>query len=142
MATVDLYFDGASKSNPGPSGCGYIIKYQGVGIVINGCEYLGKKTNNEAEYSGLIHGLTKITEMGGIDTVNVYGDSKLIIEQMSGNWKVKAPNLFEYYENARKLVKQIKEVKFKHIDRSLNHEADKLANQAVNSNSNSSTIKF
>jgi ribonuclease HI len=142
METIYLYFDGASKGNGGESGCGCVVKFdEGEdGIIKQGCgyKYLGTKTNNEAEYSALLLGFNLVLSLEYTDMVkpenihiNVYGDSKLVIEQMKGKWQVKAENLKPLWEEATKLSKQFKSVTFKHIDRSLNTEADRLANQAV-----------
>ncbi|CAN0043537.1 unnamed protein product, partial [Discosporangium mesarthrocarpum] len=95
LGAIQVYFDGGSRGNPGSSGAGSSIT-DADGIEIwSGYKYLGRnKTNNEAEYWGLILGLEAALKLG-IGTVIVRGDSKLVIEQMKGNWQVKAPNLQE-----------------------------------------------
>ena len=124
----ELYFDGASKGNPGPSGCGWYIKSGGTETPLKGYKYLDITTNNVAEYSGLIEGLKHI---GNSEHLKIYGDSKLVIEQMKGTYKVKAPHLIPLWREAQNIVKKIKKVEFIHIDRSLNAIADQLANFAV-----------
>ena len=121
-----LYFDGCSKGNPGRAGAGFVI-YQNDVEVASGSRYLGKQTNNVAEYSGLILGLQKAVEMG-ITDLNVYGDSMLVIKQMMGKYKVNSPSIKPYYEKA----KEIKiNATFAHIYRDKNARADELANQAL-----------
>ena len=125
--TIKIYFDGASKSNPGLAGAGCWIE-QGT-TSYGKYKFLGTQTNNEAEYNALILGLSK-HKIHKEQVIIVYGDSKLVIEQMKGNWKVKAENLKPLWKEAQELIKDLK-IQFVHIDRSLNSKADKLANIAV-----------
>jgi ribonuclease HI len=134
--TIKLYFDGASKNNPGKSGAGYWIEYSNSFCNLETCggyKYLGIQTNNVAEYNGLIIGLKNVIKVDNYSNSNitVYGDSKLVIEQMKGNWKVKSDNLIPLWKEAQELIKNLK-INFVHIDRSLNCKADKLANDAIN----------
>jgi ribonuclease HI len=139
MTTIEIYFDGASKGNPGPSSYGYVIKYSNA-TEETGNGFIGTRTNNEAEYTGLIESLKKLVSQGHQDIVKliIYGDSKLVIEQMAGNWKINAENLKVLKNNAQDLIKQLKqknlsiEIKWNHILRNLNAHADKLANMAIN----------
>ena len=127
-----MYFDGASKGNPGNSGAAYWIK---CGDTSYGeYKFLGNQTNNVAEYSGLILGLKSLMKYRE-QSIKVHGDSKLVIEQMKGNWKVRAPNLIPLWKEANELIKNFKDIEFIHIDRSLNAKADALANIAVNTKS-------
>jgi ribonuclease HI len=125
-----LYFDGACRGNGSEtavSGCGYIIN-----DIHGSYKYLGHGTNNTAEYSGLINGLKYIIEIIGTDhDINIYGDSKLVIEQMKGNWKVKHPVISILFKEAQELCKNFNSVTFTHVDRSLNSKADKLANKSI-----------
>ena len=82
-----MYFDGSSKGNPGPSGAAYVVN-NGL-ISYEGYKFLGIQTNNEAEYNGLILGLKSLLEYKE-RVVKIYGDSNLVIEQMKGNWQIKA----------------------------------------------------
>jgi ribonuclease HI len=127
-----MYFDGSSKSNGGPSGAGYWVDLKETSY--GGYKFLGNTTNNEAEYNGLIIGLKAISNMKNKKII-VHGDSKLVIEQMKGKWKINAPNLKPLWEEAQELIKDFKNISFIHIDRSLNSKADKLANIAVNTRS-------
>ena len=121
-----LYFDGCSKGNPGKAGAGFVI-YENETELTSGNKYLGRQTNNVAEYSGLIMGLQKATELG-ITELNVYGDSMLVIKQMQGKYKVNSPSIKPYYEKAKTFT--IKS-NFFHIYREKNSRADDLANQAL-----------
>lgn len=124
-----LYFDGASKGNPGLAGAGVVI-YEGDGDieVYSESVFVGlKETNNVAEYTGLITGLKAALNMGAT-RLNVKGDSDLIIKQMNGAYKVKSPNLIELYEEATQLAKQFETITFVHVYRHLNKRADELAN--------------
>jgi ribonuclease HI len=133
-----MFFDGCSKSNPGASGAGALILKNGVEIW-SGCEFVGeKKTNNFAEYSGLLLGLRAAMEIlekeaGGGDlremTLAVYGDSLLVINQMRGIWKVKSLNLATLYNEAREMVNKFRKVSFAWIPREDNSRADELSNQ-------------
>lgn len=124
-----LYFDGASKGNPGLAGAGVVI-YEGDGDieVYSESVFVGlKETNNVAEYTGLITGLKAALNMGAT-RLNVKGDSDLIIKQMNGAYKVKSPNLIGLYEEATQLAKQFETITFVHVYRHLNKRADELAN--------------
>ncbi len=135
--SINLFFDGASKSNPGIAGCGYFIEFvNDQGNIVHsfgGYKYLGTKTNNEAEYMALISGLLSIQKLSAHENkeINVYGDSRLVIEQVQGNWKINAINLQPLCEESKILASRFKKIKFEHIDRSLNSKADYYANMAI-----------
>lgn len=122
---VKLFFDGASKGNPGKAGCGWYIENSEKGY-----KFLGNATNNQAEYQGMIEGL-KTARKENILELEVYGDSKLVIEQMKGNWQVKSPNIKHYYQEAREICKHFDNLSFFWIKRDKNKVADYLANQAI-----------
>jgi ribonuclease HI len=122
-----LYFDGCSKGNPGPAGSGALIKSDI--ILWSDCEYIGTTTNNVAEYKGLILGLKQLKVLN-INKVIVKGDSMLVINHMTGKYKVNAPHLILLYNEAKELIKDI-EVTFLYIERLQNKEADHLANQGL-----------
>lgn len=137
---MKLFFDGASKGNPGESGCGFYIIDEETEFCILGKKYIGNfKTNNDAEYLGLINGLKKITD--DFDTsklsLQVYGDSKLVIEQMKGDWKINAKNLIKHHKKAQVLSKKFKDIEFFHILRNKNSIADRLANESIYEHNNS-----
>lgn len=122
-----LKFDGCSKGNPGPSGAGAVI-YRNDSEVWSRSIYVGdKETNNVAEYSGLILGLNKASELG-IREMLVIGDSELIIKQMKGEYKVKSLNIMDFYLRAKRLATLFDEIQYQHVYRKDNVRADELAN--------------
>tara|TARA_B100001769_G_scaffold270876_1_gene262774 strand:- start:2139 stop:3206 length:1068 start_codon:yes stop_codon:yes gene_type:complete len=125
-----LTFDGGSRGNPGPSGCGYVIYNNAKKIVVDGYKYLGIQTNNYAEYMGIICGLEKAIEKN-ITHLIIKGDSKLVINQLNGTYKIASPNLLPLYNNASDLLSKINKVDLIHIKRNMNAAADKLANIAI-----------
>lgn len=128
-----LYFDGCSKANPGPSGIGVVI-YKNDEEYWASCKYIGdKKTNNEAEYSALLYGLQSALELD-IKSISVYGDSLLVINQVNNLYKVTNPNLYTFYDEVLKLIKQFTYINFNHIYRKNNKRADQLSNQALEHN--------
>jgi ribonuclease HI len=125
-----MNFDGCSKSNPGLAGAGYSIS-DGTKEVYFGHFFVGENaTNNHAEYAGLIFGLQQAVEFG-IKRMIVEGDSLLVINQMTGKYKCKSPNLIELYEKSKELEKLFEELHFNHILRNENKRADQLSNIAV-----------
>lgn len=129
-----LHFDGGSRGNPGPAAWGFTIaRADGTLIAAQG-RTIGVATNNEAEYGGLIAGLERAHELG-ITSLTVQGDSKLVIEQMAGNWKVKAPGLQPLHRLARQHAGRIGSVRYAHVRRGANAAADQLVNAALDSDS-------
>ncbi|MGB9376168.1 MAG: bifunctional RNase H/acid phosphatase [Mycobacteriales bacterium] len=123
--------DGGSRGNPGPAGYGAVVRDAGTREVLaERSESIGRATNNVAEYRGLIAGLEAAVELGGGD-VDVRLDSKLLVEQMSGRWKVKHPDMQPLAAEAAALVRQLGKVKFSWIPRARNTHADRLANEAM-----------
>jgi ribonuclease HI len=125
-----LWTDGAARGNPGPAGIGAILKRPSGEVLYSGSEYLGHTTNNVAEYKAVLLGLAAALDKG-VEHVEVRADSELLIKQLKGLYRVKAPGLKPLFEEARKLVSRFKSVKLTHIRRELNAEADRLANHGV-----------
>ena len=130
--TYILRFDGGSRGNPGVAGSGMVLYDSEDGSEIwSGCQYLGDyMTNNEAEYAGLITGLQCARSLG-IKNIVAQGDSKLILHQVEGKWKVKAAHLMQYYDEALSLSKEFESFQTYHIERARNARADELANEAM-----------
>jgi ribonuclease HI len=130
---ITAYFDGGARSNPGPAGYGvYIVDDQGVVLAeLHGS--LGNTTNNIAEYNGLIAALKWAVDHD-VNRITIKGDSLLIIEQMRGNYKVKNEGLKPLHMQARMLVMQIGDVKFEHVPREENKDADRLSNVGMDGN--------
>lgn len=130
MITINT--DGGARGNPGPAGSAYVIAQDGVVLAEQGT-YLGDSlTNNWAEYQGLIQGLAKAREMGLTDAdVEVRMDSELIVKQMNGEYKVKHPDLKGLHAQVRALLEHFSAVRFVHVRREQNKEADRLVNEAL-----------
>ena len=135
--TAVLHFDGGSRGNPGPAAWGYtLVDSSGEPIASQG-RTIGIATNNEAEYGGLIAGLARALDLG-VRHLAVHGDSKLVIEQMAGRWRVKAPGLQGLSRDARDLSGRFASITFQHVRRALNSEADRLVNAALDEAARSS----
>ena len=129
--SVIVEADGGSRGNPGPAGYGSVVLDPDSGDVLAERQGgLGLTTNNVAEYNGLIAGLGAAAELGA-DEVAVRMDSKLVVEQMSGRWKIKHPQLKGLAERARELAGGFAVVTYEWIPRELNKHADRLANAAM-----------
>ncbi|WP_067541762.1 bifunctional RNase H/acid phosphatase [Nocardia crassostreae] len=123
--------DGGSRGNPGPAGYGAVVwDADRERVLAERKEFLGVATNNVAEYRGLIAGLEAAAELGARE-VSVRMDSKLVVEQMSGRWKVKHEAMIPLAERARQLVAGFDRVSFAWIPRNENSHADRLANEAM-----------
>ncbi|MGW0928742.1 bifunctional RNase H/acid phosphatase [Streptomyces sp. NPDC002644] len=125
--------DGGSRGNPGPAGYGAVVADAATGeVLVEAAEYLGVTTNNVAEYSGLLAGLRAVRQLAGDGevSVRVRMDSKLVVEQMSGRWKIKHPGLAPLAEEARRLLPP-QCVTYEWIPRKENKHADRLANEAM-----------
>jgi len=127
---VVVVADGGSRGNPGPAGYGAAVLQPAGAVLAERAAGLGRVTNNVAEYSGLIAGLQAAIELGA-RRVDVRMDSKLVVEQMSGRWKVKHPDLRPLAAKATELVAGLDEVTFSWVPRSQNSHADRLANEAM-----------
>jgi broad specificity phosphatase PhoE/ribonuclease HI len=124
--------DGGSRGNPGPAGYGAVVRSaDDDSVLAERKEAIGVATNNVAEYRGLIAGLEAALELGA-DAVAVRMDSKLVVEQMSGRWQVKHPDMRPLARRASELRSQLGgQVSFEWIPRELNKHADRLANEAM-----------
>jgi ribonuclease HI len=123
--------DGGSRGNPGPAGYGAVVLDPDTDeVLVERAEGIGVTTNNVAEYRGLIAGLRAAVELGATD-VDVRMDSKLVVEQMSGRWKIKHPAMRPLAQEAAQIVLEIGSVRFEWVPRLRNSRADALANQAM-----------
>ncbi|GAA0835607.1 bifunctional RNase H/acid phosphatase [Streptosporangium amethystogenes subsp. fukuiense] len=132
MTLYVIEADGGSRGNPGPAGYGAVVKDAADGqILVETAESIGTQTNNVAEYRGLIAGLTSLLALAGDGAkVEVRMDSKLVIEQMAGRWKVKNEGLRPLASQAAALARRLK-VTWRWIPREKNKDADRLANEAM-----------
>jgi probable phosphoglycerate mutase len=125
--------DGASRGNPGDASYGAVVRHGETGeLVAERAEVLGHATNNVAEYRGLIAGLTVVADLDPEALVEVRMDSKLVVEQMSGRWKIKHPDMRALALQARELL-PYGNVTYTWIPRNDNKHADALANEALDS---------
>lgn len=132
MTRLRIEADGGSRGNPGPAGYGAVVFDADTGEVLaERAAGIGRATNNVAEYGGLIAGLTAALEIGGVTEVEVAMDSKLVVEQMSGRWQVKHPDMKPLARQAAELVRRLPPVRFGWIPRASNSHADRLANEAM-----------
>lgn len=128
MRRAVIYTDGACSGNPGPSGIGVAIEFEGRSIEI--AEHIGTATNNIAEYSALMRALREARSLGA-DEVEVYMDSELAVKQVKGQYKVKNEGLKPIYTEVIKLLKSFKKHKIRHVPREKNTLADKLSKRGV-----------
>ncbi len=125
-----IYVDGGSHGNPGPSGIGVIICDEKGNVIKNISKFIGDTTNNVAEYTALIYGLQEALILRA-DEIIINTDSELLAKQLSKEYKTKDAGLKPLYEQVSHLLTGFKKYEIKHIDRSENKGADRLANKAV-----------
>lgn len=129
---ISIYIDGASRGNPGKSSCAFIIEKKGI-IIEEKAKFIGMKTNNQAEYMGLIMALERMIEMKEKDVI-LYSDSELLVKQIKGYYQVKSENLKPLYKQFLLLRKELDSFDVFHIPREINVRADQLCNQELNLN--------
>jgi ribonuclease HI len=125
VTRATLYVDGASFGNPGPSGAGIVLEMDGT-VAVERSEDLGYGTNNQAEYRALLEGLGEALQRGVRD-LRVVSDSQLLVRQMQGEYKIKAPGLKGLKAEADALCARFDKVRFEHTLREGNEKADELA---------------
>ena len=125
-----LSTDGGSRGNPGPAAYGYVLEAEDGTVLAAHGETIGVATNNVAEYSALIAGLEKAIELA-VQEVEVRADSKLLVNQMLGVYKVKNEGLRDLVDEATRLARQLDKVTYTWVRREHNDLADKLVNEAL-----------
>jgi probable phosphoglycerate mutase len=124
--------DGGSRGNPGPAGYGALVRDADTGRVLaERAASVGRATNNVAEYGGLVAGLQAVLDLDPAAAVEVRMDSKLVVEQMSGRWKIKHPDMQQLARQAQELARQLADVRYTWVPRAQNGAADALANSAM-----------
>src|ERR1700676_2501906 len=126
--------DGGSRGNPGPASYGVVIRDERGEIVAKLKKYIGRMTNNVAEYYGLIAALD-YSQSNGVRALRVESDSELLVRQMRGHYKVKSPDLRPLFERAKKMSQTFESFRIDHVYREQNSEADALANEALDETS-------
>ncbi len=125
-----VYVDGASLGNPGEGGAGVVLKDPGGRLIFQCGEYLGRVTNNVAEYKALIRGLQEARRRGW-ERILVLTDSQLVARQVEGTYKVRDQELKRLHEEVKGLLEGFASWEVKHIPRDLNREADRMAKEAA-----------
>ncbi|MBX7097745.1 MAG: ribonuclease HI family protein [Myxococcaceae bacterium] len=129
-AKVRVYSDGAARGNPGHSGAGAVLVEPSGQVLDRVGKYLGVKTNNYAEYMGLLLGLRRARALG-VSEVEVFADSELMIRQLGGRYQVKSTTLKPLYDEAVRLLNDFSRVKLVHVPREMNRAADEMSNRAI-----------
>jgi ribonuclease HI len=129
------HIDGGARGNPGPAGFGVMIEDEAGRPVAKLSEYLGKQTNNYAEYSGLLAALTYALKHG-FKALKVFSDSELMVKQIKGDYKVKNPALKELHDRASTMIDNLDAFEINHVLREKNRDADRLANLAMDRGTN------
>ena len=130
VAAHTAYVDGGARGNPGPAGYGVAIRDATGRPVAELSEYLGRQTNNYAEYRGLLAALCYAAE-NQIKALRVISDSELMVRQMKGIYKVRHPELRKLYDEAQRLARRLEHFEIRHALREHNQVADRLANEAM-----------
>jgi len=137
---VNVYSDGAARGNPGPAGIGVVIK-EGHNTLLKVSDYIGKATNNVAEYMAFIRGLEEALLLGATD-IHCYLDSELIVKQFKGEYKVKNEGLIPLHHHAKALIRKFEDFTISHTARKENKQADELANQGIDEHYKNSSPLF
>ena len=125
-----LYADGGARGNPGPAGIGVVLKNENGEVLGEIAESIGEATNNVAEYRALIAGL-ELALAKGVTDLDVFMDSKLIVSQLKGEWKIKNDRLRTLAVRGRSLLNRFPHSTIQYVQREHNSDADKLANQGM-----------
>ena len=142
---MDIYIDGGSRGNPGPSAIGSVFYNENGDVIKEYSEFIGKATNNEAEYQALIFSLKKTKALFGKVKAKqmfllIHSDSELLISQQIGKYKVKEENLQKLFIEVWNLRQNFAKVDFVLISREKNKYADRLVNQALDSEEKAKTL--
>lgn len=130
MRTLVVACDGASRGNPGPAGIGVHISTEDGRTVAEVAEGIGETTNNVAEYKAVIRGLQRAAELGATDVV-LRSDSKLLVEQLLGRYRVRTAHLVPLHAEVQGLAGGFASLRVEHVPRERNESADRLANRGV-----------
>jgi len=127
---AQLYADGGSRGNPGPSAGGFAILDMENNVVITSGKYLGITTNNQAEYHSLKGGIEEAIKHN-IKVLHVYMDSLLVVNQMKGIYRIRNRDLWPIYQSIKEMLSNFNEVNFNHIPREFNKLADSIVNETL-----------
>jgi len=145
MKKIIIYTDGGSRGNPGPAAFGVVICDETGKVLKEYGETIGVRTNNEAEYEAVVFGLKKVKALYGKSAlksseVEVRSDSELLIKQMNGKFKVLEPKIQELFLKLWNLKIDFDKIKFTSVEREKNKEADRLVNEALDSQVKNQTL--
>jgi len=127
---VTVHIDGGSRGNPGEAGVGVYFQDRSGAPLQRISRYIGRATNNTAEYQALLTALARARE-AGVKYLRVYSDSELLVNQVNGRYRTTVPHLQQYLQEAIRLMRGIGRVDVAHVRREMNKEADALANEAM-----------
>jgi ribonuclease HI len=127
---VRIHTDGGSRGNPGPAASGAVIRDAAGEVLARVSRYLGKTTNNQAEYTAIIIGLERARTLGATE-VDMAMDSELAVKQLNGQYRVKNPDIAKRFVEVHNLARDFKKVTFRHVRREFNKEADALVNECI-----------
>ncbi len=133
MNKIIIFSDGGARDNPGPAGVGAVLLNPVGAEVATVSKFLGNATNNQAEYVAAGLGLKKALDLGATE-VEIFLDSKLVVEQLNGRWKIKDLELKKLAEKIHTLLVKLEKWEISHVPRAQNKRADALANQAMDAN--------
>jgi len=132
LERLNLHVDGCSIGNPGDAGIGMVLSAPTGDVLWELGDYIGTATNNVAEYRALLRGLQEAIRLGVME-INVFTDSELLVKQLRGEYRVKAPHLRPLYSDALRLLARFRSRRVRHVPREQNKHADRLAEQAARS---------
>jgi len=127
---MTIYTDGGARNNPGPAGIGAVLLDGERNVKAEVSEYIGEATNNQAEYRAVIAALEKAAELGA-EELDFYLDSELVVKQLNREYRVKDKEMANLFLRIHNLTTGFKKVKFTHVRREFNKEADRLVNLAI-----------
>ena len=130
LRRVSVFSDGAARGNPGPAGAGAVVLDGRGRVVARVGKFLGRQTNNVAEYQGVLIGLRRALQLGARE-VDVRADSQLMIRQLDGSYKVKNAGLLPLFKEAKELLRKFDKVTLRHVPREDNGLADEMSNRAI-----------
>lgn len=130
MKKIIIYSDGGARGNPGPAGIGVVLYDKEKNKIEEISEFLGKTTNNQAEYKALLSGIKRAKELKA-EELECYLDSELVVKQLNREYRVKNQDLAPLFLEICNLSLSFKKINYFHVPRELNKEADRLANEAM-----------
>ena len=130
---LKIFTDGGARGNPGPAACGVVIKDESNNVIAKHSKYLGVRTNNQAEYAGVLLALTEAQKFGKIE-LDFYLDSELVVNQLKGSYKVKDEELQKLFVKIWNLSQSFKKITYSRVPRAINALADRLVNEELDKN--------